>query len=143
MCVCIHTHTRFLCKPRVCVHTHIRSYPGLTLISSQSTKVASLGMARLGIGGGVGVGALYGVRLGEPAEKEGEEGGEVGSSLTQVKRSTGRTHTHTNREQHPRHRHTHTHDKNHPPNPQTDTPHKHLTMLKGGATTVRATSHAR
>jgi len=37
----------------------------------------------------------------------------------------------------------HTHDKNNAPNPQTNTSHKHLTRLEGGATTVRATSHAR
>ena len=35
------------------------------------------------------------------------------------------------------------HDKNNNPNPQTSTPHKHLTTLEGGATAVRATSHAR
>jgi len=51
------------------------------------------------------------------------------------------THTHTDREQHPP-TPTHTHDKNNTPNPQTNTPHKHLTTLEGGATTVRATSHA-
>ena len=38
---------------------------------------------------------------------------------------------------------THTHDKNNTPNPQPNTPHKHITTLEGGATTVRATSHAR
>jgi len=32
---------------------------------------------------------------------------------------------------------------NNTPNPQTNTPHKRLTTLEGGATTVRATSHAR
>jgi len=53
------------------------------------------------------------------------------------------THTHTDREQHPRHRHRHAHDKNNTPNPQTNTSHKHLTTLEVGATTVRATSHAR
>jgi len=36
-----------------------------------------------------------------------------------------------------------THDKNNSPNPQTSTSHKQLTTLQGGATTVRATSHAR
>jgi len=35
------------------------------------------------------------------------------------------------------------HDKNNTPNPQKNTSHKHLTTLEGGATTVRATSHAR
>jgi len=49
------------------------------------------------------------------------------------------THTHTDREQHPD---THTHDKNSTHTP-TNTSHKHLTTLEGGATTVRATSHAR
>jgi len=52
-----------------------------------------------------------------------------------VKRSTGHTQTHTDREQHPD-TDTHTHDKNNTPNPQTNTPHKHLTTLEGGATTV-------
>jgi len=47
-----------------------------------------------------------------------------------------RSHTHSDREQHPRHRHTHTHDKNNSPNLQTNTSHKHLTTLEGGATTV-------
>jgi len=58
----------------------------------------------------------------------------------EVKRSTGHTHTHTDREHHPRHRHTHAHDKNNIPNPQTNTFHKYLTTLEGGATTVRAFS---
>jgi len=56
-----------------------------------------------------------------------------------VKISTGHTHTHRQRTTAP----THTHDKNNNPNPQTNTPHKHSTTLEGGATTVRATSHAR
>jgi len=38
---------------------------------------------------------------------------------------------------------SHTHDKNNTSNPQTNTAQKHLTTLEGGATTVRATSHAR
>jgi len=46
-----------------------------------------------------------------------------------LKRSTGHSHTCTDREQHPQH--THTHDKNNTPNPQTNTPHKHLTTLEG------------
>jgi len=50
-----------------------------------------------------------------------------------VKRSTGHTHTH------PPPTPTHTHDKNNTPNPQTNTPYKHLTTLEGGATMVRAT----
>jgi len=53
------------------------------------------------------------------------------------------THTHTPTEDNPPVTDTHTHDKNNTPNPQTNTPHKHLTTLEGGATTVRATSHAR
>ena len=56
----------------------------------------------------------------------------------QVKRLTGHTHSPTENNT----PNTHTHDKNNTPNPQTNTPHKHLT-LEGGATTVRATSHAR
>jgi len=56
-------------------------------------------------------------------------------------RSTGHTHTHRQRTTPPTP--THTHDKNNTPNLQTNTPHKHLTTLEGGATTVRATSHAR
>ena len=77
------------------------------------------------------------------------------------------THTHTRQEQHPRLEengpqgpyvlkdqqvtHTNTqqeqdstrHDENNTPNPQTNTSHKHITTLEGGAATVRATSHAR
>jgi len=59
----------------------------------------------------------------------------------QVNRSTGHTHTHRQRTTPPTP--THTHDKNNTPNPQTNTSHKHLTTLDSGATTVRATSHAR
>ena len=58
-----------------------------------------------------------------------------------VNRSKGHTHTHTPAENNTPD--THTHDKNNTPNPQTNTPHKHFTTLEGGATTVRATSHAR
>ena len=57
-----------------------------------------------------------------------------------MKRSTG--HTHTPRENNTPDTHTQ-HDKNNTPNPQTNTPHKHLTTLEGGATTVSATSHTR
>ena len=60
---------------------------------------------------------------------------------TAVKRSTG--HTHTPTENNTPDTDTHTHDKNNTPNPQTNISHKHLTTLEGGATTVRATSHAR
>jgi len=56
-------------------------------------------------------------------------------------KTINRSHAHRTRRQrkHPRHRHTHAHDKT----PQTNTSHKHLTTLNGGATTVRATSHPR
>ena len=54
-----------------------------------------------------------------------------------------RSHTHTHRQRTKSPTPTHTHGKNNTPNPQTNTPHKHLTTLEGGATTVRATSHAR
>jgi len=54
-------------------------------------------------------------------------------------RSTGHTYTHRQRTTPP----THTHDTNNTANPQTKPPHKHLTRLEGGATTVRAASHAR
>jgi len=47
-------------------------------------------------------------------------------------------HKDTDREQQPD---THAYDKNNTPDPRTNTPHKHLTTLEGGATTVRATSH--
>jgi len=63
--------------------------------------------------------------------------------LTCKKINRSHTHAHTDREQHPRQRHTHTHDKNNTPSPQTNPSHKYLTMLEGGATTVRATSHTR
>jgi len=56
--------------------------------------------------------------------------------------STGHTHTHTDREHHPRHRPTHT-TRTTPQTPQTNTSHNHLKTLEGGATTVRATSHAK
>ena len=52
------------------------------------------------------------------------------------------THTHRQRTTPPTLTHTHPHDKNNTPNPQTNTSHKHLTTLEGGATTVRAASHA-
>ena len=58
-----------------------------------------------------------------------------------VKRSTGHTHTgHTDGENTPD---TGTHTRTTRRNPQRNTSHKHLTTLEGGATTVRATSHAR
>jgi len=62
---------------------------------------------------------------------------QLSEELSQVKRSTG--HTHTPTENNTPDTHTHTHDKNNTPNPQTNTLHKHLTTLEGGATTVRAT----
>jgi len=73
------------------------------------------------------------------SSQQGEESrsGELGT-LPVVNRSSGHTHKHTDREQHP----LHTHDNNNTPTPQTNTPHKHLTTLEGGATTVRATTHA-
>jgi len=58
---------------------------------------------------------------------------ETHSSSFGVKRSTGHTHTHRQRTTPP----THTHDKNNTSNPQTNTSHKHLTTLEGGAATVR------
>jgi len=58
-----------------------------------------------------------------------------------VKRSTGHTHTgHTDKENTPD---TGTHTRTTRKKTQTNTSHKHLTTLEGGATTVRATSHAR
>ena len=61
-----------------------------------------------------------------------------------VKQSTGHTHTgHTNRENTPD---TGTHTRTtRPPNEHLHLPHPQalLTTLNGGATTVRATSHAR
>ena len=56
-------------------------------------------------------------------------------------KNINRSHTHTDREQHPRQRHTHTHTTR--TTPQTNTSHKHLATLEGGATTVRATSSRR
>jgi len=56
-------------------------------------------------------------------------GNDEPAAPVKVKRSPCHTHTHTDREQHPRH--THTHDKNNTPNPQTNTPHNHLTTLEG------------
>jgi len=58
-----------------------------------------------------------------------------------VKQSTGHTHTgHTDRENTPD---TGTHTRTTRKQKPTNTSHKHLTTLEGGATTVRATSHAR
>jgi len=57
-----------------------------------------------------------------------------------IGKTINRSHAHRTHRQrkHPRHRqHTRT------TRPQTNTSHKHLTTLNGGATTVRATSHAR
>jgi len=54
-----------------------------------------------------------------------------------------RSHTHIYRQRIIPPTPTHTHDKNNIATPQTNTSHKHLTTLEGGATTVRATSHAR
>ena len=51
------------------------------------------------------------------------------------------THTHTPTENNTPDTDTHTHTTR--TTPQTNTSHKHLTTLEGGATTVRATSHAR
>jgi len=56
------------------------------------------------------------------------------------KRSTGHTHTHTHTHTHRQRNNTpdtdtHAHDKNNTPNPQTNTCHKLLTTLEGGATT--------
>ena len=47
------------------------------------------------------------------------------------------THTHTPTENNTPDTDTHTHDKNNTLNPQTNTSHKRLTTLEGGATTVR------
>jgi len=77
----------------------------------------------------------------EPARRPLDGRGAPGVPLALqpcVNRATG--HTHTDREQHPRHRHRHTHEKSNTPNSQTNTSHKQLTTLEGGATTVRATS---
>jgi len=83
------------------------------------------------------------VALEEDVAELGEDLGQVVKrpELSCSRETINRSNTHTDREQHPQH--THTHDKNKTPNPQTNTPHKHLTTLEGGATTVRATSHAR
>jgi len=56
-------------------------------------------------------------------------------SLPQVNRSTGHTHTHTHRQRTTPPTPTHAHDKSNNLNPQTNTSHKHLTTLEGGATT--------
>ena len=56
---------------------------------------------------------------------------------TSKKINRSQTHTHTDRTTPPTP--THAHDKNNTPNPDTNTPHTHLTTLEGGATTVRAT----
>jgi len=60
-----------------------------------------------------------------------------------VCKKINRSHTHTPTENITPDTDTHAHDKNNTPNPQTNTSHTHLTTLEGGATTVRATSHAR
>ena len=52
-----------------------------------------------------------------------------------------RSHTHTPTENITPDTDTHTHTTR--TTPQTNASHKHLTTLEGGATTVRATSHAR
>jgi len=65
----------------------------------------------------------------------------TGEALCKMINRSSHTHTHTDQRTTPST--PHTHDKNNNPNPQTNTPHKHLTTLEGGATTVRATSHAR
>jgi len=65
----------------------------------------------------------------------------VSSPCKNINRS--HTYTHTPTEDNTPDTDTDTHDKNNTPNPQTNTSHKHLTMLEGGATTVRATSYAR
>jgi len=56
------------------------------------------------------------------------------------RKTINRTHAHRTHRQrkHPRPAHTRARQ-----DPQTNTSHKHLTTLNGGATTVRATSHAR
>jgi len=57
-----------------------------------------------------------------------------------INRSHTHTHTHTHREQHPRHKHTRQEQHPTPPNKQ---PPQTLNNAQGGATRVRATSHAR
>jgi len=69
------------------------------------------------------------VKSTSPANAAIQRGG-VGGLCKKINRS----HTHTAREQHPRQRHTHTHTTR--TTPQTNTSHKHLTTLEGGATTV-------
>jgi len=54
-----------------------------------------------------------------------------------------RSHTHTPTENNTPETETHAYDKYNTPNPQTNTSHKHFAKLEGGATTVRASSHAR
>jgi len=75
----------------------------------------------------------------------GVNGTEIAPGSLSQQRSTGHTHTHTytHRQRTTPPTQTHTPDKNNTPNPQTNTSHKQLTTLEGGATTVRATSHAR
>ena len=72
--------------------------------------------------------------------REGEPGDQTLAKRHQgqVKRSTG--HTHRQRTTPPTH--TRTRQEQHP-TPPNEHPHKHFTTLEGGATTVRATSHAR
>jgi len=60
---------------------------------------------------------------------------QVGALRIKINRSHARTPTENSTPG------THTHDKNNAQPPKR-TPHKHLTTLEGGATTVRATSHA-
>jgi len=73
------------------------------------------------------------IRRRESGSVQGERGKHINSS---------HTHTHTDRKQNTRHRHIHT-TRTTSHNLQTNTSHKHLPTLEGGATTVRATSHAR
>jgi len=54
-----------------------------------------------------------------------------------VKRLTDHTHTQTPIENTTSKTDAYAHDKNNPPTPQTNTSYTHLTMLEGGATTVR------
>jgi len=67
----------------------------------------------------------------------------LGASLSHTRvscKKINRSHTHTSTDNNTPDT---AHDKNNTPNPQTNTSHKHSTTLGGGATTVRATTHAR
>ena len=68
--------------------------------------------------------------------------GSVCVYLVGVKGSTGHTHTHTHTPTENNTLDTHT-TRTRPQTPKRTPPHKHLTTLDGGATTVRATSHVR